>query len=98
MSSCLSEKQLQRSVRLRMLPKYAVHAPVQILQTDYMIGPQIRTDPFHVPVVRTTLTRNLASCFEGLTDELSTAFAELIPAGSDAKGEERLLNYSYDKW
>ncbi|KAF5315411.1 hypothetical protein D9619_007341 [Psilocybe cf. subviscida] len=54
-------------------------AIAELLQTDYMIGPQIRTDPFHVAVVRTTLTRNLTSRFEDLTDELSAAFAELIP-------------------
>lgn len=61
-----------------------------------MIGPQIRTDPFHVPVVRTTLTRNLGSRFEDLVDELSTAFAELIPVTSGAEGEESFFGYSHD--
>ncbi|TFK43278.1 cytochrome P450 [Crucibulum laeve] len=50
------------------------------IQTDYMIGPQIRLDPYHVSTVRTPLTRNLASRFEDIKDEIAAAFDDLIPA------------------
>ncbi|KDR68416.1 hypothetical protein GALMADRAFT_215851 [Galerina marginata CBS 339.88] len=49
-------------------------------QTDYMMGPQIRRAPYHIKVVRTPLTRNLAARFPDIKDEISNAFADLIPA------------------
>ena len=48
-----------------------------------MIGPQIRTDPYHVAIVRTPLTRNLGSRFDDIKDEISTGFRDLIPAKDD---------------
>ncbi|KAH9477541.1 Cytochrome P450 monooxygenase 103 [Psilocybe cubensis] len=49
------------------------------IQTDYTIGPQIRTDPYHTAIVRTPLTRNLAIKFTDIKDEISTAFEEIVP-------------------
>ncbi|KAF9008808.1 cytochrome P450 [Cyathus striatus] len=54
-------------------------AVAETIQTDYMIGPQIRLDPYHIGVVRTPLTRNLAARFSDIKDEIAAAFADLIP-------------------
>ncbi|PPQ65601.1 hypothetical protein CVT26_000550 [Gymnopilus dilepis] len=58
-------------------------AVAETAQSDYMIGPQIRTDPYHVAIVRTPLTRNLGSRFDDIKDEISTGFRDLIPAKDD---------------
>jgi hypothetical protein len=53
---------------------------IQVLQFDYTVGPEIHRDPYHVSVVRTSLTRNFGARFSGIQDEITTAFAEHIPA------------------
>ncbi|KAF8913740.1 cytochrome P450 [Gymnopilus junonius] len=55
-------------------------AVAETAQSDYMIGPQIRLDPYHVAIVRTPLTRNLGSRFADIKDEISAGFADLIHA------------------
>ncbi|KAJ3514884.1 hypothetical protein NLJ89_g2107 [Agrocybe chaxingu] len=55
--------------------------PSKLVQLDYMIGRPIRIDPYHVAVVRTTLTRNIGIRFLDILDEIITAFSEVIPAG-----------------
>ena len=44
-----------------------------------MLGEQTRTDPFHIGVVRTPLTRNLGYRFAEVKDEIMEAFGEMIP-------------------
>ncbi|KAF7370036.1 hypothetical protein MSAN_00633600 [Mycena sanguinolenta] len=57
---------------------------MQSLQTDFTIGPEIFTNPFHVDVVRRKLTRNLGRCFPDIRDEVSCAFDEIIASdGTD---------------
>ncbi|KDR68413.1 hypothetical protein GALMADRAFT_78764 [Galerina marginata CBS 339.88] len=46
-------------------------AVAELFQTDYMIGRQIRRDPYHVNVVRSALTRNLAIRFPDIKDEIA---------------------------
>lgn len=53
---------------------------IKLIQTDYMIGPKIRRDPYHVKSVRMQLTRNLGARFSDIKDEISAAFNDLIPA------------------
>nr|BAD94562.1 cytochrome P450 [Phanerodontia chrysosporium]BAL05132.1 cytochrome P450 [Phanerodontia chrysosporium] len=48
--------------------------------TEHMFGRQVIDDPFHVPIIRTHLTKNLAPMFSDVFDEVSIAFQELIPA------------------
>ncbi|KAH9477542.1 Cytochrome P450 monooxygenase 103 [Psilocybe cubensis] len=53
-------------------------AIAEVVQTDYMIGPQIRRDPYHVNSVRMQLTRNLGVRFDDIKDEIFAAFKDLI--------------------
>ncbi|KAF9067171.1 cytochrome P450, partial [Rhodocollybia butyracea] len=50
------------------------------LQTDYTLGIIARVDPYHVPVVRSPLTRALPARFHDLRDEIVASFADLVPA------------------
>ncbi|KAF8906748.1 cytochrome P450 [Gymnopilus junonius] len=58
-------------------------AVAETIQTDYTLGHQVRVDHYHIPIVRTPLTRNIAIRFSDIKDEISTAFSELIPAKED---------------
>lgn len=53
----------------------------QILQTDYTVGSDTVTDPYHIDVVRNALTRNLNVRFADVWDEIQIAFKEEIGAG-----------------
>ncbi|KAG5653878.1 hypothetical protein H0H81_009700 [Sphagnurus paluster] len=55
-------------------------AAAEALQTMYTIGPEIHFNSYHIPVIRSTLTRNMIECFPELQDEISTAFGEHLPA------------------
>lgn len=46
---------------------------------DYTLGPTIHTNGYHIPIIRTTLTRNLGALFPDVRDELASAFDEIIP-------------------
>ncbi|KAF8897197.1 cytochrome P450 [Infundibulicybe gibba] len=46
---------------------------------DLTIGPQLHHDPYHVAIVRTPLTRNLAARFTEVQNEIVTSFDDLIP-------------------
>jgi hypothetical protein len=57
----------------------------QLIQTDYTLGSEICLEPYHVPVVRTSLTRNIAARFAEIEDEITAAFGDYIPV-TDVKG------------
>lgn len=44
----------------------------------YTISPALRKSRYHVPIVRTTLTRNLTGLFPDLLDEMNSAFKESV--------------------
>ncbi len=46
---------------------------------DYTFGRSNRLDPYHLDVVRGALTRNIASCFADVQDEIKAAFRDNIP-------------------
>ena len=46
---------------------------MQRFQIDYTIGKELEDEPLHVPVIRTTLTRNLGQIFPELADEMRLA-------------------------
>lgn len=48
-----------------------------------MFGHHIHEDPYHITVVRQHLTRNLASTFPEMYQELCAAFDDYIPATVD---------------
>jgi hypothetical protein len=52
---------------------------LKTLATDWTLGPGIGTDPYHIPIIRSQLTRNLGNFFSDLRDELVLAFEEIIP-------------------
>ncbi|PPQ77970.1 hypothetical protein CVT26_005275 [Gymnopilus dilepis] len=58
-------------------------AVAETIQTDYTLGRRVRVDHYHVPIVRTPLTRNIAIRFSDIKDEIVTAFSELVPAKED---------------
>ena len=54
----------------------------QELQVDYTMSPRIHQNPYHVPVTRTQLTRNVGMLYSELRNEITTAFDDII----DLKG------------
>ncbi|KAF8351221.1 cytochrome P450 [Amanita rubescens] len=57
----------------------AQDAVADTLHTDITLGPEIHANPFHVDIIKTTLTRNIGAAFPDIYDEIITAFAEYIP-------------------
>lgn len=51
----------------------------QSLQIEYTLSKDLHVDPYHVAVVRTQITRNIASRFSEVRDEIVAAFADHIP-------------------
>ncbi|KAF8513190.1 cytochrome P450 [Gautieria morchelliformis] len=43
------------------------------------IGPTLNTDPYHVPILKNQLTRNLGNLFPDLQEEIKLAFRDIIP-------------------
>ncbi|KAJ7113179.1 cytochrome P450 [Mycena epipterygia] len=50
----------------------------QTLQTMYTMGPEIMGNPYHVPVIRATLTQNLTRCFPVVHEEIVHSFGEVL--------------------
>ncbi|KAF5316158.1 hypothetical protein D9619_006291 [Psilocybe cf. subviscida] len=53
---------------------------------DYTLGAETRQEPYHIPIVRTTLTRALGVRFPDIKDETIAAFNDIIPL-NDYKGD-----------
>ncbi|KAF8887264.1 cytochrome P450 [Gymnopilus junonius] len=51
----------------------------EFLQLDYTLGPEVTWNPYHVNVVRTTLTRNILAQFDEMYHELVNAFDDALP-------------------
>ncbi|KAG6825307.1 hypothetical protein H0H92_004102, partial [Tricholoma furcatifolium] len=49
------------------------------LQIPFTLGQSIADDPYHIPLVRTSLTRNLPNFFPALHEEVIEAFNTYIP-------------------
>ena len=47
---------------------------VQILQTPYTLGQEVRDNDYHVGVIRFALPRNLAALFPDIRDEIQNSF------------------------
>jgi hypothetical protein len=60
-------------------PAQSVLNALQLLQLQYILGPEIAFDPYHVAVVRTPLTRNIGIKFPDIQDEIAVGFAEHMP-------------------
>ncbi|KAF7351479.1 hypothetical protein MSAN_01580100 [Mycena sanguinolenta] len=55
-----------------------MHGVDETLQVSYMMGSEIRDNPYHHHTVQTTLTRNLARCFPQVKDEIVCAFDDVL--------------------
>ncbi|KAK7049978.1 hypothetical protein VNI00_005409 [Paramarasmius palmivorus] len=49
------------------------------LQVEYTLGEPIAHDPYHIPVVRGPLTKNLGAKFDEVRDEIVTSFNDEMP-------------------
>jgi hypothetical protein len=58
---------------------------LQYLQLDYTLGPEVTTNPYHINVVRSTMTRNVAAQFEDMHSEAVSAFEDLVSSNSLGK-------------
>jgi hypothetical protein len=65
------------------LPLCSAPASLQSIQTYYTLGPEIAANNYHVSVVRSQLTRNIATVFPDMHDELVAAFADVLPVNDD---------------
>ncbi|KAJ7708351.1 cytochrome P450 [Mycena rosella] len=61
----------------------AAHGFGATLAVDYTLGAGFVTNPYHVRVIQSSLTRNIASRFADMKDEISTAFRDEIPLADD---------------
>ncbi|KAJ3480751.1 hypothetical protein NLI96_g8124 [Meripilus lineatus] len=53
------------------------------LQIDHTLGPEIHHNSYHIPIIRSQLTRNIGAVFSAVKDELSLAFNEIIPPSQE---------------
>ncbi|KZT01552.1 cytochrome P450 [Laetiporus sulphureus 93-53] len=67
----------------------AVH---EILQTDYTLGYALHHNLYHVPIVRSQLTRNIAKFFPLLHDELVASFHDEIPLNGSGWNKVRAMD------
>lgn len=62
------------------LLRYTSNAPVlQSLAIEYTLGQRLLDNNYHISVIRTQLTRNLAAVFSEVRDEIVQSFLEIIP-------------------
>ncbi|KAI6016847.1 hypothetical protein PISMIDRAFT_117780, partial [Pisolithus microcarpus 441] len=47
-------------------------------KVDYLIGPEINSNPYHISVVRIHLARNLGLYYPDIKNEVQAAFEELL--------------------
>ncbi|KAH9840867.1 cytochrome P450 [Rhodofomes roseus] len=55
----------------------------EALQVDYTLGPSVHINPYHIPIVRSNLTRALGGLFPELRDEIIHSFKTVIPETDD---------------
>ncbi|EPS94649.1 hypothetical protein FOMPIDRAFT_1169461 [Fomitopsis schrenkii] len=58
-------------------------ATTDALQVNYTLGPAIMTNPYHIAIVRSNLTRALGGVFPELRDEIIHSFKAVIPETDD---------------
>ncbi|KAJ3769084.1 cytochrome P450 [Lentinula raphanica] len=60
-----------------------IDAAAETLQIEYTMSKEVVIHPYHVAIVRTPLTRNIATRFAEVRDEIVSAFADHIPPQDD---------------
>ncbi|KAK0220495.1 cytochrome P450 [Armillaria fumosa] len=61
----------------------SLDAIIDLLQMNHTMGYSLCVDPYHAEVVRGALTRNIATCFADVHDEMKAAFEDNIPVTKD---------------
>ncbi|EIW87323.1 cytochrome P450 [Coniophora puteana RWD-64-598 SS2] len=56
-----------------------LEATNDLLRVEYTLGPRIHHDPFHIPIIRSQLTRSLGVLCTDIRDEIVTAFNDELP-------------------
>ena|ERR1700761_1176188 len=69
----LSPHELSKRIQIAFSKLY------QLLQTDYLFHPSMFGKPVQIPLVKHKLTRNIASLFPAMMDEMLCAFNDEMP-------------------
>ncbi|KAJ6451927.1 cytochrome P450 [Mycena sanguinolenta] len=56
----------------------ASEALEDFLALDYTLGPEINANPYHIPVILGSVTRNLGRCFPEVRDEIVCSFKDVV--------------------
>jgi hypothetical protein len=58
------------------------------MSTDYTVsmGKELHFNPYHVPMIRSQLTRNLETLCPEIKDEIVTSFEDVLDLKCDGKG------------
>ncbi|KAI0080654.1 cytochrome P450 [Panus rudis PR-1116 ss-1] len=54
-----------------------------LIQLKYTFGKELEADPFHIEIIRTQLTRQLAGLFSAIREEIVAAYGDLLPETDD---------------
>ncbi|KAF8155335.1 cytochrome P450 [Mycena galopus ATCC 62051] len=68
----------------------AAHGFGATLAVDYTLGSGFVTNPYHVRVIQSSLTRNIGARFEDIHDEIATAFQDEIGLNLDSDSDSDL--------
>ncbi|KAG5651327.1 hypothetical protein H0H81_009080 [Sphagnurus paluster] len=60
------------------------------LQIEFTLGPAISDNPYHIPIIRSQLTRNLPALFPAVQEEVAAAFSDVV----SLKGNANLAEWS----
>ncbi|KAF5369084.1 hypothetical protein D9758_002904 [Tetrapyrgos nigripes] len=55
----------------------------QLMQIEHTMGKAIHTDPYHIDVIKNSLTRSISSKLESIVEEVAYAFQDELPASDD---------------
>ena len=66
---------------------------IQSFQIKYTLGADIVYDHYAIPVIRTTLTRNIGNRFHDMQDEIAAAFTDHMPATEGEVPPPACLNF-----
>ena len=63
------------------------------------MGMRDHNNSYHTPVIRTTLTRNLAVLSDDILDEIRNAFAEVVPVSDGTQTQPSIeINTMLNVW
>jgi len=70
----------------------------QTIQTKYTLG-SVLDDPYHITTVKSSLTRNIASRFDVIVDEITESFKTYIPIAEGMRFPVHLADaYRKPEW